>query len=343
MQSKRISFVVPVYKVDIKLLKRCIDSIYRQGFDENEQEVILVIDGENENKNVIMDKELNAIPGLRRIVQEHGGEARARNKGMENAKSDWLCFVDADDYLIENSIAWVMEKGISGGADFVTSNHSRSYGRQVIPILYYSKEQTIKGDKIQLISDVLSPGSDQGTVWGKIFNVHFLRDNELIFDSKLINGVDQEFMIRCCMHAGCVVNVPRQTYMYCINNQSVVRSFSSDYVEIVRKTISTISNEIKCYSRDDRINVVLSAYILDRLLLIIMNYVFHPESPMGFLRKRKLLLQICASSPFESALCNSDYSSFSLPKRIVLFCLRKHFISPIAIISMVRHIQLRCK
>lgn len=101
MEQPNYSVIIPHYNIP-ELLIRCIKSI-----PVNPDIQVIVVDDCSENA----DRYKDIYPDLSRPYLEFytttkGGSAgRARNVGIEHAKGKWLTFVDADDFLVENSLA----------------------------------------------------------------------------------------------------------------------------------------------------------------------------------------------------------------------------------------------
>lgn len=96
MREPLISIIIPVYKAE-KYLKRCIDSVSGQTY--RNLEIILVDDG-SPDKCGEMCEEIALIDKRVRIIhKENGGQASARNMGLDIANGDYIGFVDADDYI----------------------------------------------------------------------------------------------------------------------------------------------------------------------------------------------------------------------------------------------------
>lgn len=111
-----ISVVVPVYNTE-KYLRRCIDSILAQTFTE--LELLLIDDGSTDKSSMICDE--YAIIDSRVCVyhQENGGVSSARNCGLDNAKGEWITFVDADDWLDINMFQEMYDCARLANADAV--------------------------------------------------------------------------------------------------------------------------------------------------------------------------------------------------------------------------------
>ena len=94
--SPKISIIVPVYKVE-PYIHKCIDSILNQTF--RDFELILVDDGSPDNCGKICDEYASKDERIVVIHKENGGQASARNKGIDIAKGDFIGFVDSDDWI----------------------------------------------------------------------------------------------------------------------------------------------------------------------------------------------------------------------------------------------------
>ena len=96
-----LSIIIPNYNICKKLLERCIESIVKLNMDKNEYEIIVVDDGSTIPPAWICDTYRDYNVNL--IPTKHGGPGAARNRGIEEAKGKYIMFVDADDFLIDNS------------------------------------------------------------------------------------------------------------------------------------------------------------------------------------------------------------------------------------------------
>ncbi len=92
----QISVIIPVYNAE-KTLTRCLDSIMKQTFDDFE--AILINDGSKDKSEEICSKYCEKDNRFRLISQENAGPSKARNRGIDEAVSKYLAFVDTDDYI----------------------------------------------------------------------------------------------------------------------------------------------------------------------------------------------------------------------------------------------------
>jgi glycosyltransferase involved in cell wall biosynthesis len=101
-----ISVVIPLYNKKATIA-RALESVKCQTVQP--REIIVVDDGSTDGSSEVV--ELLGIRGLRLIHQENAGVSAARNKGVREAVSEWIAFLDADDewmaeYLEELSILY---------------------------------------------------------------------------------------------------------------------------------------------------------------------------------------------------------------------------------------------
>lgn len=100
MSTPTISVIVPVYNAK-KYLHRCIDSILSQTFTDFE--LLLIDDGSKDKSGAICDEYAVKDNRVRVFHKENGGVSSARNLGLDNAEGEYVTFVDADDYWLEDT------------------------------------------------------------------------------------------------------------------------------------------------------------------------------------------------------------------------------------------------
>lgn len=140
MNNPKISVIVPVYNVE-KYLRRCIDSILAQTFTDFE--LLLIDDGSKDNSGDICDGYAMKDERVRVFHKKNGGVSSARNLGLDNAKGEWVSFVDADDWvsgiyfsegLLDTSNDLVLNK--ISNQEYITKNFKET---KCIPSLLFSK------------------------------------------------------------------------------------------------------------------------------------------------------------------------------------------------------------
>jgi len=83
-------------------LHRCLNSLQRQTY--NNFKVIVSDDGSTDNTKEVVSHFQNKLNLSYFYNENWGGPARPRNIGIENTSSNWIFFLDSDDYFAENKI-----------------------------------------------------------------------------------------------------------------------------------------------------------------------------------------------------------------------------------------------
>lgn len=100
-----ISVIVPVYNSE-KRLHKCIDSILGQTYTNFE--LLLINDGSTDRSGTICDEFAKKDERVKVFHKENRGASSARNEGIDNAKGEYICFVDSDDYVSDDYLSAFM-------------------------------------------------------------------------------------------------------------------------------------------------------------------------------------------------------------------------------------------
>lgn len=99
-----ISIIIPVFNTEL-YLEECLESVINQSIDE--YEIIIVNDGSTDNSSNIADACAQQYSYIKVIHQSNQGVFVARNRGLLEAKGDYVIFLDADDYLLKDSLLYL--------------------------------------------------------------------------------------------------------------------------------------------------------------------------------------------------------------------------------------------
>lgn len=101
-----LSVIVPIYNAE-KYLSQCIESILEQKYTDFE--LILVNDGSTDNCSTIMKLYKEKDKRIRIIETANQGLVKARLVGVQSAQGNYVTFVDADDWISDNTYQILME------------------------------------------------------------------------------------------------------------------------------------------------------------------------------------------------------------------------------------------
>ena len=130
-----ISVIFPVYKVE-PYIHRCVDSILRQSY--RDFELILVDDGSPDNCGAMCDEYAAKDDRIHVIHRENGGLSAARNSGIDwvlaHSHSQWLCFVDSDDWVHEDYLGQLYKAVMVTGCKISACGFYHTSGEDFPPI-----------------------------------------------------------------------------------------------------------------------------------------------------------------------------------------------------------------
>lgn len=124
MIKEKISIIVPVYNVEA-YLERCVESILKQTYTN--LEILLVNDGSTDKSGELCDKLALRDHRIRVIHKENGGLSDARNRGIDEASSNLIGFIDSDDYIDEDMYETLYRQMVASKADLSMCGHYDVY------------------------------------------------------------------------------------------------------------------------------------------------------------------------------------------------------------------------
>ena len=134
----RLSIIIPVYNVE-KYISRCLESLCHQSLSQNDYEILIVNDGSTDNSVAIANQYVDKYANFKLIDKENGGVGSARNKGIAEAKGNYIYFIDPDDYLATNLLKILLDYADNYSLEILTfstkktleSNLTKSYTKHI--------------------------------------------------------------------------------------------------------------------------------------------------------------------------------------------------------------------
>lgn len=257
----KVSVIIPVYKAE-RFLHRCVDSLLNQTFTDFE--IILVDDGSPDGSGKICDEYADKHSFIRVFHTENGGVSSARNYGITQAKGEWVCFVDSDDFVTENYLEDFFRTGelqsnvlyVQKGFYRYDSRSKKTEYRGItgdIPL--YGANSFIQGEFYHILN---SP-------WMKLFNRQMIIDNSLVFDSALSLGEDHVYVL---------------DYLLSDNVAGVRILEGSGYRYVKFENENSLTARIKPYK--GLVKYAVDSY--DKRLKLIERYGISDESFIGFIK-----------------------------------------------------------
>lgn len=223
-----ISIVVPVFNAE-KYLRACIESVLAQTFGNFE--LILVDDGSTDRSREICEKFAEQDSRLRIFSRKNAGASAARKFGVEKARAEWICFVDADDELLPDALATLVSarEKFDDEIDLIEGGHFRFWEN---PATGTRENLPIWGDAdaIRARGNVVADGIEYGkevashryffstTPWGKIIRKKLFSETAALdLPAELIHGEDTIMCLRLAKKIRKAARIQTPLYLYRAN------------------------------------------------------------------------------------------------------------------------------
>ena len=217
------SFIIPVYNVE-DCLKRCVNSIISQEYDQSKIEIILVDDGSLDNSGKLCDDLSNEYNNVISVHKENGGLSDARNYGLRIASKDYIVFVDSDDYISYDTCKNFNDALVNAGkkCDIVTGGVIKHInGRDEERNMFSMPLEIISGK--EFLKNRLVIGKWYVAAWSSIYERNFLINNNLKFWVGKLHE-DEDFSPRALLAANTVLSMNKNFYHYIIRENSITTS-----------------------------------------------------------------------------------------------------------------------
>lgn len=222
----KISVVIPTYNTG-NILHRTLFSIENQTFGIENIEIILVDDSSNDNTANILNEyaELDNYKIIT-IKNRTGSPGTPRNIGLKEATSDYVMFLDHDDFFEIDALETLYDAIDNDECDLV-------YGTYVSVDLGLPTKITYPNEKQGFFPNIdeneRSIAFPPPSIWTKLFNREFLINNNILFTEFL--GEDAIFMSKVLSKANGINYLGDTIICYHdLSNNSTTKKITYDYL-----------------------------------------------------------------------------------------------------------------
>ena len=236
----KLSILVPVYNVE-KYVRACIESIYRQGLNEEEFEVIIVNDGTEDKSMEVIADIINQHHNISVINQQNQGLSVARNNGIAAAKGEYILMPDSDDILIENSLKPLLEKALETKVDMVVADYLEMNNEEISSLKTHPIQRSVDFPFVEKTGEKLfmeDMNPYQSYIWRILFRKDFLIQQHLVF----IPGIylqDKPFIYESYIKVQKCLRISWPIYIYRKHPEGVSfcmsEKYAKDYCIVISK------------------------------------------------------------------------------------------------------------
>lgn len=289
--GQRITFsvVIPVYNAE-KYLARCLDSIFIQ---DGNFKVIAVNDGSTDKSLKILQEYAKKHSNIEVINQKNEGASVARNVGLKAAKSQYVTFMDADDWLEPDAFKKVLKVIKKDNPDIVLTGYYNVYDREwvrnvkgenyVDEVPEESRYPARDLDKLALFSPFYGKEaySDlfyaSGGVRARFFRRSFLEKYDIMFPKGITCNEDAIFTFRAFLNNPLISVLTDPLHNYRNRTDSI--SKSENIIKEAPKSFRMMQNTSEFQQANRRTQMLITDSWLFLINLGIANLQRHHLSP----------------------------------------------------------------
>ena len=303
-----------MYNVE-NYLHRCINSILTQEYTD--LEILLIDNGSKDGSGMLCDDYAERFSNIKSYHIPNNGVGSARNFGLAKAQGEFICFVDADDYLVGNLFS-NMENQLDSGLDLLVFSYYNSLEKNLSETTRSAKILPIEGKKDRNQFIALFTGlflSDMMyTVWNKIYRREFLEEHQIVFESYEL-GEDVRFNLSGYQHVNKVFLVKSAYYVYVSGRvDSAMGQYNPNRMNYQLEELGKVDQlMISWNSHDDQFIDQIKARIL------MSNIQNISKQKMSLSKKRHYVEVLCRNQEMIALLKKATSPLHPLVRRLLHF------------------------
>lgn len=213
----KISVIIPAYNAE-KTIENTLKSLILQTFTDFE--VIIVNDGSTDNTVQKIQEILKDVNFQWKLInQTNKGVSAARNRGLIEAKGDYICFLDSDDYYEKSFLKKMYKKAKENNYDIVFCSYCK-VNEKGEKLSFSQKQNEYIGKPLtgeEALYLILSKKISV-PMWVAIYKRMLLIENHIFFINGSPLGEDAEFTAKSFFQAK-LVNSLSETLMFYVQRK----------------------------------------------------------------------------------------------------------------------------
>ncbi len=207
-----------------KYIRRCLEALICQTLDHSLLEIIAINDGSTDRSLDILNEYQSKYPDLIKVFsKENGGQATARNLGIEKARGEYIGFADSDDHVDKTLFEKLYNAAISSDADMVECHYHSMLELKEKDENGLPKYKEIRTNgQISAHEDVRELFfNPQVSPWNKLYKRQILIDENIRFPEGMIYE-DTSFYVKTLPYIKTHKYVDEKLVYYCVRNNSTM-------------------------------------------------------------------------------------------------------------------------
>ncbi len=292
-----VSVIISVYNAQ-DCIERSVQSLLVGTYTDFE--LLLIDDGSTDNTATILEKLAGQDERIRLFrMPQNGGQAAARNLGLQQSQGQYIAFLDADDWVEPHYLQTLVE-AMDPKCDMVLCGFCMELKdgevcKEVVPPhMRFAQRQHILEYFLYLKDTFLLDA-----LWNKLYRAEFLRQKNIQMPEGQIFE-DTAFVLQILQNTNQVCMVEECLYHYVQNNGSTTRKFQPQKLEFLKQRYAQMLEYFGA-----NITPSLKGYAAQFLITSYFSYYADLFLPSAGLRKKQIRQTIkqCSAQPeFREAL-----------------------------------------
>ncbi|MDL5376352.1 glycosyltransferase family 2 protein [Exiguobacterium mexicanum] len=308
-----VSIVIPVFNVE-KYISETVHSVIAQTYSN--LEIIIVDDGSEDKSFEICKEILKTDDRIKLLRIENSGVSTARNTGIDNAKGEYILFLDSDDIissqLLEVCITKINDNPLCDIVifgmifEFINKNKLKSYDKKISKDQYFSSKQSHIHFRELFENNYLTSSCN------KLIKTELIRTNNLYFDKKLSFLEDFCFSLDLYKNADSIIALKQPLYKYIHRKRySLSVKYKEDMIEMISIIDEKIKNFFETVRVDAKTNSSINAFMSHAVSMCVINELNSDKSYGEKLYViRNFIDQNWVQAYFKSTHSNSPFNNF---------------------------------
>ncbi len=310
----KISVIVPIYNA-APYLPRCLDSILCQSMADFE--LICVNDGSLDESDEILTKYAGQDTRVKVINQNNRGVSAARNCGLAACSADYVCFVDADDYIHPDMLGIMYSAITENDADVAIASMKNVYETSCVKFLPIVEDKLKYSIQNHPFEAFLNDKKIRSVSNARLYRTSLLKNIRFI---EGIRYEDVPFTVEVMQNACKLALVDAQLYYYFQHDNSFMHQpFTSKNVFDYEQVITSVYN--LCQTKTpDKLFSVRKNILNQRFKMMINQTVRRQKNPA----EQKIIfnqIQKVVKSLYQKGMLS--YDGLKIKHKIRLFLLLK--------------------
>lgn len=233
----KLTVIVPAYNVE-KYIEKCLISLVNQTYKK--LKILVINDGSKDNTKEIIEEYEKKYNNLKLLNKQNGGLSSARNFGLENTKTEYVTFVDGDDYLELNTYEIIMKKIEEEQTELGIFNFKKIYSNKIV-----NSKLNEKVYNRNFLNYLFSKSKEVDIiVCNKIFKTDIILKNKIYFENKAYFE-DTGFIFRYLYFTKNISLIDLSLYNYIQREASITKTFNSIIINSCETTYKLVKEFYK--------------------------------------------------------------------------------------------------